>query len=583
MMMIKAKHFYFALALALGPAALTSCYDDSDLKERVGNVEDRVAAIEQRIEAINSDISTLRQLIASLSEGAVITSVETTAGGYRLVMSDGRVLEVKHGADGADGADGRDGTDAPVVGVAEEGGVYYWTITTGGKTDWLRDSEGNRLPVSGADGEKGEPGEPGQPGQPGGAGSDGADGRTPTIGVKEGYWTVDYGDGPQFILDENGEKVRAVPESGGIGGLFSSVVPGEDEIVFTLVSGESFSVPRVDNFGLAIDTSDPYFRPGQTREYALTLTGVSDIYVSKVSDGWKASVEGTTLTATAPATASTGDRGDIRVIVVNKRHDVRAFRISVEVADVRVLTFEDSDYKGSGNMLGRKDWTSLVDDPQYGGKLLYPNNDDNLYRWHDEGNTELASQLVNAYGDGNLWSGGMAVSNYFSTDEPAGNYDTQLSAFVKGTGGKGGAGGSANFCVQNGYKDTNPSGFAYNNELPRLYFADGKARTVKSMKVCNTLYFVNVWRNGNGLSAPGGDNTFKIVVYAYDEKGEMIPSHPSFTLADGSDIVSEWKTFDLSSLGKVSALTFNLECGVDNGYGMSIPAYFAFDDVEVLF
>ena len=103
------------------------------------------------------------------------------------------------------------------------------------------------------------------------------------------------------------------------------------------------------------------------------------------------------------------------------------------------------------------------------------------------------------------------------------------------------------------------------------------------MKVCNTLYFVNVWRNGNGLSAPGGDNTFKIVVYAYDEKGEMIPSHPSFTLADGSDIVSEWKTFDLSSLGKVSALTFNLECGVDNGYGMSIPAYFAFDDVEVLF
>ena len=47
--------------------------------------------------------------------------------------------------------------------------------------------------------------------------------------------------------------------------------------------------------------------------------------------------------------------------------------------------------------------------------------------------------------------------------------------------------------------------------------------------------------------------------------------------------MEEWTKIDLSQLGKVSKLTFNLECGVDNGYGMSMPAYFAFDDVEVLF
>ena len=87
------------------------------------------------------------------------------------------------------------------------------------------------------------------------------------------------------------------------------------------------------------------------------------------------------------------------------------FRISLEIAsDIRVLTFEDADYRGSGNMLGRKDWSSLIDSPQYNGPLLYPNSEENVYNWHDEGNTELASRLVNAYGDGNFWTGGMAVS-----------------------------------------------------------------------------------------------------------------------------------------------------------------------------
>ena len=39
--------------------------------------------------------------------------------------------------------------------------------------------------------------------------------------------------------------------------------------------------------------------------------------------------------------------------------------------ELRVLTFEDADYKGGTNFAGGNDWTSLIDDPQYGGKLLY--------------------------------------------------------------------------------------------------------------------------------------------------------------------------------------------------------------------
>ena len=51
------------------------------------------------------------------------------------------------------GKDGKDGANAPIINVKQEGGVYYWTITVDGKTEWLTDEDGNKLRVSGEDGE----------------------------------------------------------------------------------------------------------------------------------------------------------------------------------------------------------------------------------------------------------------------------------------------------------------------------------------------------------------------------------------------------------------------------------------------
>lgn len=99
----------------------------------------------------------------------------------------------------------------------------------------------------------------------------------------------------------------------------------------------------------------------------------------------------------------------------------------------------------------------------------------------------------------------------------------------------------------------------------------------------NTTYVVNVWKNGNGLSPSGGSGGyFKLVAYAFDANGDLIDKHPELSLAQGKTVLSEWTLFDLSDLGEVSKIAFNLESNIDNGYGMSIPAYFAFDDVKVL-
>lgn len=64
------------------------------------------------------------------------------------------------------------------MGIALDGGVYYWTLTTKGTTEWLKDDRRNRLPVSP---------EAGTPGIPG------ADGTTPQLSVDaQGYWMVGH-------------------------------------------------------------------------------------------------------------------------------------------------------------------------------------------------------------------------------------------------------------------------------------------------------------------------------------------------------------------------------------------------------
>ena len=50
--------------------------------------------------------------------------------------------------------------------------------------------------------------------------------------------------------------------------------------------------------------------------------------------------------------------------------------------------------------------------------------------------------------------------------------------------------------------------------------------------------------------------------------------------------VKEWTKWDLSSLGKVARVEFNLvgsEELYESGYGLGAPGYFAYDDVAVIF
>lgn len=254
--------------------------------------------------------------------------------------------------------------------------------------------------------------------------------------------------------------------------------------------------------------------------------------------------------------------------------------------ELRVLTFEDADYKGDGSTqaTGEANWTSLIDE-QYGGPLLYGESgygeDYAMYYWSDDNNTGLATEILEGWGSYAYWNGGHAVSNYASGEIATyGGYDAQLTVYKKGVNGltTSGAGhnGSNNFAVHYGYVDN--SGYS-SSQCPYLYFSDGVARVIDHMWINNTTYALNCYLDGNGLTAKIGDDDW-VKIVATGDNGNTA----EFYLCNGpKNIVTDWTKWDLSSLGEVTMVEFNITGSSDNGFGYSQPAYFAYDDVAVRF
>ena len=232
---------------------------------------------------------------------------------------------------------------------------------------------------------------------------------------------------------------------------------------------------------------------------------------------------------------------------------------------LRTLTFE-GDY-----------WVSMIDSVQYGGDLLY--SDGMEYSWVDSNNTNLSHSFTTPY-----WTGGHAISNYviedYSTlpDGYDGWYALQLATPI------GGNGGSANFCVHNGYKDFFNEQL-YDATLQGFEFADGVERVIDHMYITNTCYVLNSLTYGDGFAPAATEETlFKVIAYGYDAEDSLTGSC-EFVLCQGTDIVTDWQKWELSALGKVAKVVFNFVPSSDlvGDYGMNTPAYFAYDDVAVRF
>ena len=98
------KKFFQMVAFASLTVAMSACYNDDELWNKVDELETKV-------EANASDIATLSALVDALNNGKVIVDTQQTENGYVLTFNDGSQVSVLNGKDGADGKDGANGKD----------------------------------------------------------------------------------------------------------------------------------------------------------------------------------------------------------------------------------------------------------------------------------------------------------------------------------------------------------------------------------------------------------------------------------------------------------------------------------------
>ena len=98
------KKFFQMVAFASLTVAMSACYNDDELWNKVDELETKV-------EANASDIATLSVLVDALNNGKVIVGTQQTENGYVLTFNDGSQVSVLNGKDGADGKDGANGKD----------------------------------------------------------------------------------------------------------------------------------------------------------------------------------------------------------------------------------------------------------------------------------------------------------------------------------------------------------------------------------------------------------------------------------------------------------------------------------------
>lgn len=565
---------YFFLTCVLG--IIWSCeYDDTDLWSKVNEIDNRVETLEKKVAGINEDISSVRTVVNALNSGKYITNVEQTENGYRITFSDNTLIELKNGTNSSDNT---------VIGVkADEDGRYYWTRTGNGTAEWLLDDDGNKIPVTGENGKEGV---------------------TPIIGIDDdGYWTVDTGNGPEHILDSNGKPIAATPADGS--SLFTGLQEDDDSVTLTMANGTTITLPKLSPLSVAFaDGDNQTVKIGETEEFALTSVNLDYCKVIDITDGWKAelsytqtkAISNVMISITAPSELTDTNRiCEIRILVSDEDGNCKISKLHLTGVgpELRTLTFEDADVRFSAFSLGYCDktiskWSDLIDSPQYGGPMLYGDFSTSEYTWWDEGNTELMHSFPYNYNAYCYWGGGHAISNYNAKNYKSyGDNNSQLTVYndasnddMNTTGG--GHNGSNNFAMHFGYKDESP--WNKTEFLPALTFADGTARIIDHMYVNNSTYAINCYCNGNGLTAAiGPDDWVKLIAVGYDAEGNKTAETSIYMCNGPENIVTEWTKWDLSSLGKVVSVEFNVTGSSDNGYGFSQPAYFAYDDVCVQF
>lgn len=207
----------------------------------------------------------------------------------------------------------------------------------------------------------------------------------------------------------------------------------------------------------------------------------------------------------------------------------------------------------------------------YSGAAVTPD-----YVWYDQ-TTTLSSEPIFSTSYGYTYYGGGATVSGYTSNTFNNTFDyTQDLYFYQSA--------SLASVVNHAlvlYGNYEPEAVGAVDLRPVIFFADGVEREILAARIAPTCYFLQVAENGNAFSPALGEGD-KIIVSATGFNAEgKVTGVSEFTLASYGDVVHHWRVWDLSALGAVERVQFNVVGGPTNEYGMMSPKYFALDDIVI--
>lgn len=195
------------------------------------------------------------------------------------------------------------------------------------------------------------------------------------------------------------------------------------------------------------------------------------------------------------------------------------------------------------------------------------------------------SHLIGGEGTsyGGLAWNGFTVSTNASSSSADYLLDTQWGCMAEG-GIASISNGVATVDAERPYIVANYSSWETQNSLS-ITFNDDNLYTISGMYVTNSPYpyYTNISGNdfANGLTKEG--DYFKLIAHGVAADNSVTKAE--FMLAEYKDgtlqQITDWRWFDLSSLGSVKEVYFTMESSDAGQFGMNTPAYFCMDRVTV--
>ncbi|MBO7313741.1 MAG: hypothetical protein J6U48_05885, partial [Alistipes sp.] len=172
----------FALVVSVLALVVASCsYDDTAIWDKLDEHEDHIVALEELCKKANSDIEALQTIVEALQQNDYVVSVAPVIEGgktvgYTITFANSGEVTIYNGKNGEDGKDGVNGDGGYIPNIGvKKDADGIYYWTLDG--EWLLDDNGNKVRAQGADGADGAQGEQGVPGNDGQNGQDGENGQ----------------------------------------------------------------------------------------------------------------------------------------------------------------------------------------------------------------------------------------------------------------------------------------------------------------------------------------------------------------------------------------------------------------------